>query len=91
LAREWHPDKFIDPADKETASKKFMDIASAKEVLTDPEKRRQFDQGIDPLDAQEQSQRNQQQQHHGFNPFQGFGGGGGGGGGGGQQFHFKFQ
>jgi DnaJ family protein C protein 3 len=82
LAREWHPDKFSDPADKETAAKKFMDIASAKEVLTDPEKRRQFDNGEDPLDAQEQSQRNQQQ-HHGFNPFQGFGGG--------QQFHFKFQ
>ena len=32
LAREWHPDKFSDPAEKETAAKKFMDIASAKEV-----------------------------------------------------------
>lgn len=84
LAREWHPDKFSDPAEKETAAKKFMDIASAKEVLTDPDKRRQFDNGEDPLDAQEQSQRQQQ----GFNPFQGFHGFGGQGQG--QQFHFRY-
>lgn len=84
LAREWHPDKFSDPQQKEIAAKKFMDIAAAKEVLTDPEKRRQFDSGEDPLDAEEQSQRQQQGFHgfQGFNPFQGFGG---------QQFHFKFN
>jgi DnaJ family protein C protein 3 len=45
LAQEWHPDKFESEADKATAEKKFMDIASAKEVLTDPEKRQMFDNG----------------------------------------------
>ena len=35
LAREWHPDKF-DGEDKAMAEKKFIDIAAAKEVLTDP-------------------------------------------------------
>ena len=85
MAREWHPDKFADEQQKEQAAKKFMDIAAAKEVLTDPEKRKQFDNGVDPLDAEEQSQRQQQGFHgfHGFNPFQGFGGQ--------QQFHFKFH
>ena len=35
LAAEWHPDKFTqDPAMKEVAQKKFVDIAAAKEVLT---------------------------------------------------------
>ena len=33
---QWHPDKFQDEEDKKTAEKKFMDIASAKEVLLDP-------------------------------------------------------
>ena len=36
LAQEWHPDKWDDPKEKEKASKVFMDIAAAKEVLTDP-------------------------------------------------------
>lgn len=35
LAREWHPDKF-EGEDKAMAEKKFIDIAAAKEVLTDP-------------------------------------------------------
>lgn len=35
LAMEWHPDKH-EGANKEAAEKKFMDIADAKEVLTDP-------------------------------------------------------
>jgi DnaJ family protein C protein 3 len=69
----------------------FIDIAAAKEVLTDPEKRAKFDNGNDPLDAEEQAQQNQ-----GFNPFQqGFNPFGhqhhGGGGGGGFQFKFKFN
>lgn len=29
-----------------------MDIAAAKEVLSDPEKRKQFDMGMDPLDPE---------------------------------------
>ncbi|XP_038050254.1 dnaJ homolog subfamily C member 3-like [Patiria miniata] len=85
LAQQWHPDKHEEGVAKEKASKVFMDIAAAKEVLTDPEKRQQFDQGEDPLDPEEQQRRNQ----HWGNPF---GGGGGfnpfGSGGGSFKFHF---
>ena len=35
LARKWHPDSY-DGEDQEKAEKMFYDIASAKEVLTDP-------------------------------------------------------
>jgi len=52
LAMQWHPDKFQDEEDKKTAEKKFMDIASAKEVLTDPEMREKYDNGEDPLDPE---------------------------------------
>lgn len=37
LAVQWHPDKF-EGEDKKKAEKMFIDIASAKEVLTDPGK-----------------------------------------------------
>lgn len=43
-AQKWHPDNFQGD-EKKVAEKKFIDIAAAKEVLTDPEKRRQFDLG----------------------------------------------
>jgi len=82
MAQEWHPDKFSGEEEKKTAEKKFMDIADAKEVLTDPQMRQIFDDGEDPLDAEQ----NQQRQQHGHNPFHGgnpFGGGGG------QRFHFR--
>lgn len=36
LAQQWHPDNFQDEVEKKRAEKKFIDIASAKEVLTDP-------------------------------------------------------
>lgn len=36
LAQQWHPDNFQDPEEKKQAEKKFIDIAQAKEVLTDP-------------------------------------------------------
>ncbi|VVC43471.1 Hypothetical protein CINCED_3A002461 [Cinara cedri] len=65
-AQQWHPDNFQGEA-KKNAEKRFIEIASAKEVLTDPEKREQFDRGIDPLDPE--SGRHQQD---GFNPFQQF-------------------
>ena len=39
LAMQWHPDKFQDEEDKKKAEKKFMDIAAAKEVLSDDGKR----------------------------------------------------
>ncbi len=35
LAQQWHPDNFQDEEEKKKAEKKFMDIAAAKEVLTD--------------------------------------------------------
>merc|ERR1712141_88655 len=95
LAQKWHPDNFQDEDEKKRAEKKFMDIAAANEVLTDPEMRQKFDNGEDPLDPEEQQRGN--------NPFQGgqgerfffrgnpFGGGGFPGGGGGHNFKFHFN
>lgn len=34
-AQKWHPDNFPDGEEKKKAEKKFIDIAAAKEVLTD--------------------------------------------------------
>lgn len=88
LAQQWHPDNFQDDDEKKRAQDKFIDVAAAKDVLTDEEKRRQFDQGIDPLDPEAQQ--------HAHNPFQGFHGhpfGGQGfhfGGGDGHSFKFNF-
>ncbi|XP_058450318.1 dnaJ homolog subfamily C member 3 [Malaya genurostris] len=50
-AQKWHPDNYHGD-EKKIAEKKFIDVAAAKEVLTDPEKRQQFDSGIDPLDPE---------------------------------------
>ncbi|KAM7302891.1 dnaJ homolog subfamily C member 3 [Ixodes scapularis] len=82
LAQKWHPDNYQGDSKKD-AEKKFIDIAAAKEVLTDPEKRKRFDSGEDPLDPESQ----QGQGFHPFHPFQGshpFGSGSGGG------FTYKF-
>uniref|UniRef100_H2YAB0 J domain-containing protein n=1 Tax=Ciona savignyi TaxID=51511 RepID=H2YAB0_CIOSA len=76
LAREWHPDNFHTEEEKKIAEKKFIEIAAAKEVLSNPEMRKKFDAGVDPLDPEEQQNS---QQHQGFNPL---------GGGGGFTFHF---
>ncbi|CAK9811032.1 DnaJ homolog subfamily C member 3 [Anthophora plagiata] len=65
-AQKWHPDNFQEGEEKKRAEKRFIDIAAAKEVLTDDEKRAKFDQGEDPLDPE--SGKHQQ----GFNPFQEF-------------------
>ncbi|CAF1231332.1 unnamed protein product [Adineta steineri] len=83
LAIKWHPDKY-EGDDKKKAEKMFIDIAAAKEVLTDPEKRAKFDGGDDPLDAEEQAQQHNQFQG-GFNPF------GAGNGQGGFTFRFHFN
>ncbi|KAM9834980.1 dnaJ homolog subfamily C member 3b isoform 1-T1 [Syngnathus typhle] len=86
LAQQWHPDNFQSEAEKKEAERKFIDIASAKEVLTDPEMRQKFDSGEDPLDPENQQQQQHGSGHNGhawpfpFNPFESGG-----------SFHFKFQ
>lgn len=84
MAQKWHPDHFQGD-EKEMAEKKFIDIASAKEVLTNEEMRQKFDAGEDPLDPEQQRSQNF---HQGFNPFQHFHHGGGQQGG---PFQFKFH
>ncbi|TKR72459.1 hypothetical protein L596_019898 [Steinernema carpocapsae] len=72
LAQKWHPDNFSDEIEKKKAEEKFINIASAKEVLTDPEKREKFDRGEDPLDHEGQQGGGHPfhgHPFHGFNPF----------------------
>ena len=71
LAAQWHPDRFANETDekKKEAEEKFKEINEANAVLSDPEKRANYDQfgtaegfgdpGFDPFE--------------GFNPFGGFG------------------
>merc|ERR1711990_1224509 len=84
LALEWHPDKFTDEDEKKAAEKKFMDIAAAKEVLTDDENRAKYDAGEDPLDPEGGGRDHPFNRNGGFhfpggNPF------------GGGPFQFKFH
>lgn len=87
LAQQWHPDNFQDAEEKKKAEKKFINIAQAKEVLTNPEMRSKFDQGEDPMDPE--SQQGGGHHHHYYNGgrenFQGFNPFGSG------PFNFKFN
>lgn len=80
LARKYHPD--VNPNNKE-AQKKFQEINEANEVLSDPGKRKKYDQyGKDWKHAEEferarQQQQQRQGQYAGTAGEQGFGGGGG--------------
>ena len=77
LARKYHPD--VNPNNKE-AHKKFQEINEANEVLSDPEKRKKYDQyGKDWKHAEEFEKARQQQQRQrqytgGEEPFYGNGG-----------------
>lgn len=78
LARKFHPD--VNPNDKE-AHKKFQQINEANEVLSDPEKRKKYDQyGENWKHADQYEQARQQQSRQGGGGFGGFGGSGFGGG-----------
>lgn len=92
MAQKWHPDNFQDEKEKKKAEKKFIDIAAAKEVLSNEEKRRAFDNGQDPLDSEAGRGGGGGGGSHGFHNFHGFNpfGGGGGGGRGGGDFFFHF-
>ncbi|MEO6220354.1 MAG: J domain-containing protein [Ginsengibacter sp.] len=64
LARKYHPD--VNPSDKE-AHKKFQQINEANEVLSDPEKRKKYDQyGKDWKHAEHYEKARHQQGSGGF-------------------------
>ncbi len=75
LARKYHPD--LNPNDKE-ANKKFQQLNEANEVLSDPEKRKKYDQygenwehGAE-YEAQMRQQNQKRQQNRNYsNPFDG--------------------
>jgi curved DNA-binding protein len=76
LARKHHPD--VNPNDKD-AHKKFQQINEANEVLSDPEKRKKYDQhGENWKHADQYEQARQQQGQQGGGGFGGFGSGFGG-------------
>uniref|UniRef100_A0A9L0IDM7 DnaJ homolog subfamily C member 3 n=1 Tax=Equus asinus TaxID=9793 RepID=A0A9L0IDM7_EQUAS len=86
LALQWHPDNFQNEEEKKKAEKKFIDIAAAKEVLSDPEMRKKFDDGEDPLDAETQQGGGGNPFHRSWNSWQGFNPFSSGG-----PFRFKFH
>lgn len=68
LARKHHPD--LNPNDPE-ASKMFQQINEANEVLSDPEKRKKYDQyGKDWKQAEQFEEAKRQQKTSGGNPFE---------------------
>jgi len=85
LARKYHPD--LNPNDA-TANKKFQELNEANEVLSDPDKRKKYDQygenwqhGAEYEQAQQQARQQQSRQQQSYGGAQGggfedFGGGG---------------
>jgi len=71
LARKLHPD--LNPNDKE-AHRKFQQINEANEVLSDPEKRKKYDQYGENWKHAEQYEQARQQSGRGHDPTGGFGG-----------------
>jgi len=70
LARKYHPD--LNPNDAE-ANKKFQQLNEANEVLSDPEKRKKYDQYGENWQHGEEYEKytKQQQQHRQHEPFTG--------------------
>ena len=76
LARKYHPD--LNPNDKE-ANKKFQQLNEANEVLSDPEKRKKYDQygenwehGAEYEEQMRQQRQRRQQPTNAGNAFSGF-------------------
>ena len=93
LARKHHPDL---NKDDPNAKAKFQEINEANEVLSDPEKRKKYDEyGADWKHADQfEEQKRQRAQGGGYGGFGGFGGGAegfGGFGGGGEGFSDFFE
>ncbi|CAK7266689.1 mdj1 protein precursor [Sporothrix epigloea] len=88
LAKKFHPDTNKDP----TAKERFAEVQSAYEVLSDPQKREQYDQfgaaGFNPSGG---GAADGNPFAGGGNPFAGFGGGGQGGFGANFNFEDLFQ
>mmetsp|Transcript_74838 Transcript_74838/g.132175 ORF Transcript_74838/g.132175 Transcript_74838/m.132175 type:complete len:505 (-) Transcript_74838:234-1748(-) len=65
LAMQYHPDKThnMEDEEKEKAAQLFRDIAEAKDILSDEEKRGKYDRGEDLNENQNQHR------HHHHNPF----------------------
>jgi DnaJ-class molecular chaperone len=74
LARQYHPDLHAG-VKKAEMEKKFKELNEAQEVLTDPEKRKKYDQfGAEWEQAQAFEKARQQGQGRGFGAQRGFGG-----------------
>eukprot|EP01112_Ceratiomyxa_fruticulosa_P024239 TRINITY_DN977_c0_g1_i1.p1 TRINITY_DN977_c0_g1~~TRINITY_DN977_c0_g1_i1.p1 ORF type:complete len:484 (-),score=116.50 TRINITY_DN977_c0_g1_i1:123-1574(-) len=67
LALEWHPDRQEDPEKKDMAKERYVEIATAYEILSDEESRGRYDRGEDL----------EQPMQQGFQQGFPFGGGGG--------------
>ena len=84
-AMQWHPDRHSSGTEEEKAAAelKFKEIGEAFEVLSDPQKKAQFDQGMDLEEINGGGGGGGGGGHHGIDPdelFRMFNGGMGGGG-----------
>lgn len=93
LAQKFHPDKLkkATPEQKRAAELKMGQINRAHDVLSDKEKRAQFDRGFDPENPQGNPFGQPGGGHAGGGFAFNFGGPGGGAGGGGVPFEFIFE